>query len=759
MIGFIVWGFLSLVLHGETRSVVDVFDWVREGAICAGPGREQTREIIRRSATTGWSWGGYNHSKKGAANIEAGGQKIIFRKVRGQNANIPGSYVYTIFSSQGTARPDQSFNLSRVGAAFKIRAETVAPDQALRWLIRDGRGDWYVSYEITWPRRLPISKKPGHFWTFPVSLYSWVRVKNTDLNILKNGGERFLQVDTVATPDMAAVTGMGIHVARSNGAMPLVISGLGLSEYEPIVYAPPDRATHWFTGPNALRVGLGNLSGGVFNEMYWGVYDPATQREINIIPGMNGRAVNFAFRSQYHGGVWNPIQSGHWEEFGRPVDITVEPSSVGNGLERFVWNVQPMPLWHGDGRYDFSQYEDLTYGHPYDDNPPYTDADGLPETGLSQAHEIISDFDLGGYVENASLLAKDVLILRIVQYADFIRLTGNTLQFNAGGVQINGVDSVINPKFKTDDISAVLPGNQPSTETDMTHIPVMWSDRFDREYANMKWLWIWEDGKKQWNIVSMDEFRKVTLTESTLTLIADSGDPADAATCRAVGLYYPVWSEINKYPIVGVETATGGTVYREARFAADLPVSQFAGWRANNRPTGENKNITANYTMRALRINLKGILSPDHTLVGCHERLQKENFWIFGTPAAVLNAVQSIDRHFASEAVPSAPGKARLLAMKGDPLIVNGASGASLAASLYWWPGVRSESSEVYLGNDEQSVNAARPGDPEYRGSIKGREYHPDSLKPGTTYYWRVDTTNETGVTKGDIWSFTTRHH
>jgi hypothetical protein len=122
----------------------------------------------------------------------------------------------------------------------------------------------------------------------------------------------------------------------------------------------------------------------------------------------------------------------------------------------------------------------------------------------------------------------------------------------------------------------------------------------------------------------------------------------------------------------------------------------------------------------------------------------------------VLNAVQSIDRHFASKDVPKAPGKARLLAMKGEPLIANGASSVSLDSSLYWWPGVRSESSEIYLGNDEQSVRAARQGDPEYRGSIKAREYRPDSLKPGTTYYWRVDTTNETGVTKGDMWSFTT---
>ena len=739
---------------GKSGELTETFNWEKNGTLFQRGQKAGAGATTHRSESSAWTWGAYSANREGRAVIDAREHKLIFQRNGRNSSNVPGSYAYAVFPAR-MASPfgDGSIDLSRLGAVFKIRARVVSSDQALRWMIRDAAGSWYLSREVTWPRRLPISKQSDHFWTYPVSLYSWSRVLHPDLNALPPaGGDRGLKLGEPAQPDLTRVSGVGVCVARSSGDASLVIDGLGLSPYEPIVYAPPNRATHWFTGPNGLRVGLGELSGGIFNEMYWGASDPATGREINLIPGMNGRAVNFAFRSKYHRGVWNPIQSGHWEEFGRPVDITIREGELGR---RYEWGPIAMPLWHGDGDYDFSQYEDLTYGYPYATQPAHRDADTLPEKGLSQADEIISDFDLSGFYEDVSSVSPGVLALRIVQRADFVRLTDNTRQFNARGRLIDGRTSVIDPSTWVEDISPLLPGNQSSSETDMTQIPMIWSDRFDRQFGQMKWLWIWHPKADTWEIVPLDKWRDTNVTSETLTVITDSGNLADADVCRGVGLYYPAWSEINQYPIVGIETASGGVVYEERRPYSAEPVVQITSWRADRKPQGENGDISGDFTMRSLRIFIQGMLSPNHTLIGCHERIQKENYWIFGPPSVIRKAVAAIDDRF-SPMQPSGLGKARLTAMPGELLIASGSTEVSLDAELLWWPGLRSSTSELYVDTDAARVAAAGPGDPAFRGSVTGRSHVLASLQPGTTYYWRVDARNATGVIKGDVWSFST---
>ncbi|MHC4302222.1 MAG: hypothetical protein ACYS7Y_33600, partial [Planctomycetota bacterium] len=38
-----------------------------------------------------------------------------------------------------------------------------------------------------------------------------------------------------------------------------------------------------------------------------------------------------------------------------------------------------------------------------------------------------------------------------------------------------------------------------------------------------------------------------------------------------------------------------------------------------------------------------------------------------------------------------------------------------------------------------------------------GTSYNPGTLSYSTTYYWRIDATNSSGTTTGDVWSFTTQ--
>ncbi|MHC4704439.1 MAG: hypothetical protein ACYTFQ_28140, partial [Planctomycetota bacterium] len=48
-----------------------------------------------------------------------------------------------------------------------------------------------------------------------------------------------------------------------------------------------------------------------------------------------------------------------------------------------------------------------------------------------------------------------------------------------------------------------------------------------------------------------------------------------------------------------------------------------------------------------------------------------------------------------------------------------------------------------------------RSGD--YKGTQTGTSYDPGPLNSSMTYYWRIDATNSSGTTTGDVWSFTVR--
>jgi len=85
--------------------------------------------------------------------------------------------------------------------------------------------------------------------------------------------------------------------------------------------------------------------------------------------------------------------------------------------------------------------------------------------------------------------------------------------------------------------------------------------------------------------------------------------------------------------------------------------------------------------------------------------------------------------------------------------------------SLSWTTGAYAVSHDVYLGENFDDVNEGTRDSDVFRGNITdtfiiagfaGNPY-PDSLVPGTTYYWRVDEVNDTepdSPWKGEIWHF-----
>ena len=85
------------------------------------------------------------------------------------------------------------------------------------------------------------------------------------------------------------------------------------------------------------------------------------------------------------------------------------------------------------------------------------------------------------------------------------------------------------------------------------------------------------------------------------------------------------------------------------------------------------------------------------------------------------------------------------------PFPAHEATGVNRTTTLNWDQTPDATSYQVYFGA------ASSPGSNELHGEQTGTTFSPVmTLEYGTTYYWRVDSTNAGGTTTGDVWSFTT---
>jgi F5/8 type C domain-containing protein len=98
-----------------------------------------------------------------------------------------------------------------------------------------------------------------------------------------------------------------------------------------------------------------------------------------------------------------------------------------------------------------------------------------------------------------------------------------------------------------------------------------------------------------------------------------------------------------------------------------------------------------------------------------------------------------------------------------DPSPEDGATDVPRDAVLDWVAGRLAETHDVYFGTNADDVANADPSNPldVLAGEGQGETgFDPEGLLDfGTTYYWRVDevsATDDEGIYKGDLWSFTT---
>ena len=87
-----------------------------------------------------------------------------------------------------------------------------------------------------------------------------------------------------------------------------------------------------------------------------------------------------------------------------------------------------------------------------------------------------------------------------------------------------------------------------------------------------------------------------------------------------------------------------------------------------------------------------------------------------------------------------------------NPEPADGAEFIDPVSILTWTPGFNAKLHTVYFGENFHDVNNASGGFPQGPTT-----YNPDLLKPGKTYYWRVDEFDTVTTHKGNVWSFTTQ--
>lgn len=83
----------------------------------------------------------------------------------------------------------------------------------------------------------------------------------------------------------------------------------------------------------------------------------------------------------------------------------------------------------------------------------------------------------------------------------------------------------------------------------------------------------------------------------------------------------------------------------------------------------------------------------------------------------------------------------------------------NLDAAMEWTAGLDAISRHVYLGTNPDTVAAATPNSPEFKGEQDATTYQPPSDLYGLTdYYWRVDEVQSGGIViPGRLWHFATR--
>lgn len=362
-----------------------------------------------------------------------------------------------------------------------------------------------------------------------------------------------------------------------------------------------------------MTIGLTAHGGGVINQ----VILPGLGDIMDEATDMYGRAGQVAIRDASHGGKYNPTQAGFNETLGTQCEITQTDGKL-------VVEPRGMALWHGDRKYDFTQWENIGRD-PYGNDRGHGDEDGLDEANLAgkQETEVYSEFDYYGTYED--VMAKHGLATSAIRHyfeLRFIRPPGHALNQFRAGTRLWDVTAV------KSDISRTAPkGVHAGTDKDMNGLIAVWSLRHDKK----KWLFKHVHFRKNdgtWAVVKATgpvTSRLRNASDATALIIADSSDPAKGV---ALGLYRPK-SDINTYTIVGMNEKTGQVVYRDNR-TDTLNLLLIT----SRTPTMSKYGFFGEFS---------GMINRTRLPEDVYEAFRSEFYILSGTPQEIMEAIKILD--------------------------------------------------------------------------------------------------------------------
>ena len=419
--------------------------------------------------------------------------------------------------------------------------------------------------------------------------------------------------------------GTGTASAASNSVKLDTTSQTG--SFKIIAVSDPAKTTHQLTSGN-FTIGLTNLGGGIINQ----ILVPGVGDIMDVEAKKYGRAGQAAIRDRGHGGVYNPTQAGFNETLGTVCQVDKTTGKV-------VVQPRGVSLWYGDGRYDFTRWENIG-ADPYTENTLFggtlnaSDQDGIDEENLAvdvngvvytkQEAEVYSEWDYYGTYED--YLGKNGITTPAIRHYyefRFDRAPGHCInQFRAGTL-------LWNANALRTNLSHFNPaGTFAGTDKDMNAMVVQWNLRHDRSKWAPQYSYF-RTTDKNWVLAPADSMDIPVNSDGLAFIIADTNNPA---TGHAIGLYHPQ-TDVNQYPVVGVNEKTGAIVYKDDRVV--LAADSF----------GIQKNMLRIPTMSLYGFSgtLSGMINRTRLATDVYETFRNECFIFSGTPTQIMAAVAAYD--------------------------------------------------------------------------------------------------------------------
>jgi hypothetical protein len=289
-----------------------------------------------------------------------------------------------------------------------------------------------------------------------------------------------------------------------------------------------------------------------------------------------------------------------------------------------------MSLWHGDGKYDFTRWENIGEGSKKNDLKN-ADRDELPEENLpgKQLTEVRSEFDyFGTYTDISGRNGINIGIIKHEYEISFIRPPGHCInQFREG-------TTVYNANALQANIAVNAPqGVYPGTDKDMNRMIGIWSLRHDAT--------LWRPGQYyyrakngNWNRQTANVASNLdgapTDSDGTTVMIAAS---VDMDKGRALCLYRP--KTVKNTDVIIGRDSDKRTGYRDSR-RNKIKVIYDLG----------RSTVISKYGFSS---RLKGMINRTqfnqgiYAGRGVYEVYRNDIYILYGTPNEIIDAIALLD--------------------------------------------------------------------------------------------------------------------